>query len=181
MSCASCSRGAFISRSAPLMVIDSLSRNGKIQSTSPLTRPRIGGVSAGGVQRKCAFRIDTNWVGALIPGRIVAACRAGTASTTLSPEASAILSSPKVSEAIRSPDFSTLCSSWSKRTVAPRSRSSLTAGSTNTLLRPSRAISGRQARPPASSVWRMIAPASPAEPSGGSIFKAASSRGCTRR
>ena len=58
---------------------------------------------------------------------------------------------------------------------------SVIAGSISTALKPSRATRGRQACPPASSVSRTTAPASPAEPSGGSTFNAANSSGWTKR
>ena len=164
------------------MVIDSRSLNGNIHSTRPLTTPRIGGASGRRSQRKCAFRIDTELRRRLharqerrrrsrrhrehdlVVRRERRSCRRRNSATRHGRRTISILRS-----------------SWSKRTLAPRSRSSFTAGSTSTLLKPSRAISGRQARPPASSVWRTIAPASPAEPCGGSMFSAASSSGCTRR
>ena len=76
------------------------------------------------------------------------------------------------------PNSRNSCPNWM---LAPLSRNSLIAGSTSTALRPSRAISGRQACPPASRVSRTTAPASPADPSGGSTFSAASSSGCTSR
>ena len=55
------------------------------------------------------------------------------------------------------------------------------AGSINVAPSPSRAISGRQARPPAASVSRMTAPASRAAPSGASMLSAASRSGSTSR
>ena len=58
---------------------------------------------------------------------------------------------------------------------------SASAGSISVAPSPSRAISGRQARPPAASVSRTMAAASRAEPCGGSMLSAASSSGSTRR
>ena len=55
------------------------------------------------------------------------------------------------------------------------------AGSISVAPSPSRAISGRQARPPAASVSRITAAASFAEPRGGSMLSAASSSGSTSR
>ena len=67
------------------------------------------------------------------------------------------------------------------RISAPLPCNSLIAGSTRTALKPSRAINGRQACPPASSVSRTTAPARPADPSGGSTLSAANNSGCTNR
>jgi hypothetical protein len=57
-------------------------------------------------------------------------------------------------------------SSCPNRMLAPPSCNSLIAGSTSTALRPSRAIRGRQACPPASRVSRTTAPARPGGPLG---------------
>jgi len=107
--------------------------------------------------------------------------RGGTASTTTSPAPTATASPPNFNSPTLSPAIANSRSSCPNWIEAPLSCSSLIAGSTSTALRPSRAISGRQACPPASSVSRTIAPASPADPSGGSTFSAASSSGCTSR
>ena len=122
-----------------------------------------------------------NFDGVFRPGSSAAAGRGGTASTTTSSGPSAIVSPPNFSSPTLPPVIANSRSSWPNWIEAPLSCSSLIAGSTSTALRPSRAISGRQACPPASSVSRTIAPARPAEPSGGSTLSAASSSGCTSR
>ena len=67
------------------------------------------------------------------------------------------------------------CNWWPRRTVALRSAQAAPARARSSVwLRPSRAISGRQALPPAASVSRTTAPASAADPSGGSMLSAAS-------
>ena len=123
-----------------------------------------------------------NFVGVFRPGSSEAAGRGGTAITTASSGPSAMVSSPNFSSPTLSAAMRELAQFMAEPDAArPCPASSLIAGSISTALRPSRAISGRQACPPASSVSRTIAPASPAEPSGGSTLSAASSSGCTSR
>ncbi len=163
------------------MVTDRRCGNANSHSTSPPTTPRIGGMSFGGSKRKCAFTIARNFDGVFSPGSSDAAERGGTAITTASSAWTVTVSSPNLSSPTRFADMSNPRNSCPNWTLAPLSCSSLIAGSTRTALKPSRAISGRQACPPASSVSRTTAPASPADPSGGSTFSAASSNGCTSR
>ena len=135
----------------------------------------------GGSKRKCALTMARNFVGVFRPGSSAAAGRGGTASTTASsarPQWCRRRNS--VHRHGRRPSR-TRAARVRTGSLAPLSCSSLIAGSTSTALSPSRAISGRQACPPASSVSRTIAPARPAEPSGGSTLSAASSSGCTSR
>ena len=163
------------------MVTDSRCGNANSHSTRPPTTPRIAGAPLGGSKRKCALTMARNFVGAFRPGSSDTAGRGGTASTTTSSAATAIVSSPNFSSPTWLPAITNSRSSWPNRMVAPLSCKSLIAGSINTELKPSRAISGRQACPPASRVSRTIAPARPAEPSDGSTLSAASSSGCTSR
>ncbi len=92
------------------------------------------------------------------PGSSAEAGRGGTASTTASPGPTAIVSSPNFNSPMPSADMPKARSSCPNWMLAPLPCSSLIAGSTSTALRPSRAINGRQATPPANRVSRTIAP-----------------------
>ena len=145
IACASSSRGISTSRSALLMVTDSRCGNANSHSTSPPTTPRIGRLSLRRIEAE--MRIDD---GAEFGRRFQARQqRCGGARRNRHHHGiaglMATLSSPNFNSPTRFADIANSRSSCPNWMLAPLSCSSLIAGSTSTALRPSRAISGRQA------------------------------------
>ena len=138
------SRGSFIRRSAPLIVTLRRCGNANIHSISPLMTPRIGGHRMAASKRKCAFRMrGTRSASHAGHQRGRRSRRHSEDDDIVGAELDGVVA--EVSAATRFPANEILCSSCSKLTSAPLSFSCLIAGSTSTVLSPSRAISGRQA------------------------------------
>ncbi len=163
--CANCSRGVSSKRSPALIVTDSRPGKAKIHCVVPLTTPMIGGCPAGGSMRKCALTMARNSVGTREArhqrrrgigrhredhGIVVGRAQRLIAEIE---RRDALLAEAHGAQLMFEPHS------------APRSRRYSSAGSISVGARPSRAISGRQARPPAASVSRITAAASFAEPS----------------
>ena len=145
-------------RSAALMVTDRRPGKANIHSAVPLSTPRIGGRPAGGAMRKCALTMARNSVGTVEVrhqrrrdvGRhreddgVVGAERDGVAAEIERRDAVAgeAQRAQLVLEAQHRAALLADAPAPARSSVAPR---------------PSRAISGRQARPPAASVSRMTA------------------------
>ena len=182
IACASSSRGMSTSRSPLLMVTDSRCGNANSHSTRPPTTPRIGGGIPGRIEAE--MRVDD---GAEFRRRLQARqqrrrrARRHRQHDDIVGRRARSCRSPNFNSPIALPVVANSRSSWPNWIAGALVLQQLDRGSTSTALSPSRAISGRQACPPASSVSRTIAPARPAEPSGGSTLSAASSSGCTSR
>ena len=178
---ASSSRGMSSSRSAPLIVTESRSGKANSHSIRPLTTPIIGGRCWRRIEAE--VRVDD---GAEFRRRRQAGHQRGRRprrhreddGVVRAERDGLIARIERRDPVVRQGELPHFVADIDAAAFGANESS---AGSISTELSPSRAISGRHACPPASSVSRMIAPASAAEPSGGSMLSAASSSGWTSR
>ena len=184
MSAASASRGVSSSRSAPLMVTDSRSWKANSHSTVPLMTPMIGGQPAGGAMRKCALTMARNSVGSFQIGTASRGDRRrnGKNDGVVRPKLHAVVAEIERRDArrrrttMRAADVPNASVRPLACKIAPapdrRRRCSVR----------SRAISGRQARPPRQQCFAHDCGGEP-RPSAscGSVLSAASRSGCHRR
>ena len=163
---------------APLIVTDSAVR----ESEHPFDRAvdhaeRSAAAPAAAAMRKCALTMARNSSGALEAGHQIAAPpRAASASTTASSSPSGIVVAVETrAHRTRPPSKRSAAADARNATRAPRAARKASAGSTKRRSEPSRAISGRQARPPrAKRLAHERAGERAPSPRGGSVLSAAS-------